>query len=267
MGTPSNAICGWMQAIGGPKRMRACIGTLLVCGVLVGCAQTRSPIAIADGRLGPPSADVSKWEASLAVKQAIASARSHWSADEPGYDEAVHVMAAATGAFTRPDVEQHAVFYSMSNVPRGFPKRGLAILEGEQLVHNFAFVSLYDDVWALPDIDGDGHDELVFGGGFGMGGQMTSGVTLAAPGEAGLRDLWTAEIFNSACDAQAGYEGSTSARITVVPGSPIMVQHFSQESCESESWQPRGEPEPLTLIPPGESSYVDLLQPRLPDAR
>jgi hypothetical protein len=247
--------------------MRTCIRDLLVFAVLLGCAQARSPVEsaagtttspviIADGQVGPPAADMSLWEASPAVKEAIASARSYWSALEPGYQEEVHVMAAATGAFTRPDVHQHAVFFSMSKVPRGFPKRGLALIEGERLLRNFAFVSLDDDVWALPDIDLDGRDELVFGGSFGMGGQVSSGVTLVVLEEGGLRDLWTATVYESACGA--GYEGSMSARIQVVPGSAIMIQRYIQPSCESETWQAAGEPERLELVPPEGSRYVEI---------
>lgn len=250
--------------------MRTRIGNLLIFAILLGCAQARSPveipdgtartIVIADGEVGPPASDMSSWEASPPVMQAIASARSYWSAAEPGYKEEVHVMAAATGAFTRPDVEQQVVFYSMSNIPRGFPKRGLALVEGERLLHNFAFTGIYFDVWALPDIDGDGRDELVLGGSFGQGGQHTSGVTLLALGEEGLSDLGSVEVYNSACAAMAGYEWSNKARITVVPGSPIMIQSYSQSSCESETWEPTGEPEPLKLVPPEQNRFVDISQ-------
>lgn len=52
----------------------------------------------------------------------MASALRYWSASEPGYQEEVHVMAVANGAFTRPDAEQQAVLFSMSIVPRGFPR-------------------------------------------------------------------------------------------------------------------------------------------------
>ena len=76
----------------------------------------------------------------------------------------------------------------------------------------------------------------------------------------GLRDLWSATTYDSACDALAGYNWSNSARITVVPGSAIMIQRFSKSSCESETWQAEGEPEPLELAAPEENRYLDLSQ-------
>jgi hypothetical protein len=46
-----------------------------------------------------------------------------------------------------------------------------------------------DDLWPLLDFDGDGRDELAFEAGFGMGGQHSRCVTIAAFGEVGLADL------------------------------------------------------------------------------
>jgi hypothetical protein len=201
---------------------------------------------------------VSPWDASPPVVQAIASARSYWSALDPDYEEEVHVLAAAAGAFTQPAVGQRAVLYSMSHWPRCCPKVGLAILEGDRLSRNIAFVGLAHDLWALPDFDGDGRDELVLAEMFMMGGQVSAGVTLVAFKDERLRELGGAGIFESSCGA--GREGAMAARLSVAPGFPVMIEHYSRPSCESESWQPVGEPEPLVFTPAEETPYTDIIQ-------
>jgi hypothetical protein len=236
--------------------MRTWIPFSLMCTVLVGCAQAQSPVEIADGRTERPTADVSQWAAATPVLQAIDAARSYWQERDPNYEEEVRVLATATGAFTQPGVEQQAILYLMSLWPRCCPKIGLAILEGDQLIRNVAFESVVQDLWAVPDLDGDERDELVFDGTFGMGGQWSRSVTLVGFGEKGLRDLGSTSINDSAC--AAGHAGSTAARLFVVPGSEIMIEHFSQPTCETETWERVGEPEPLSLTPPEESPYVDI---------
>lgn len=235
---------------------------LLVCAILVGCVHAQSPDESAAGKPTKPADDLSRWEASAPVMQAIASARSYWSASEPGYEEEVHVLATTTGAFTRADAEQRAVLYGMSVVPRGFPKRGLALLEGDRLVRNIAFVLIAEDLRALRDFDGNGRDELVFEGGFGMGGQFSRGVTIAAFGEEGLVELGTASVYESACGTgREGMSGPTSAKISVVPGTGLVIQRSRQLSCESETWEPIGGPEPLVLVPSEENPFEDLKTP------
>ena len=201
-------------------------------------------------------ADVSAWEASPPVVKATGAARSYWQERDPSYEEDVRVLATTTGAFTRSDVEQQAVLYLMSLWPRCCPKTGLAILEGDQLVRNIAFEATVQDLWAVPDLDGDGRNELVFDGTFGMGGQWSRSVTLVGFGEAGLRDLGSAMINDSSC--AAGVEGSTAARLSVTPGSDIMIEHYSQATCEGGTWEMVGEPELIGLTPAEESPYVDI---------
>jgi hypothetical protein len=246
--------------------MLRCIAVVLLPAVLWAADPIRAAdgtdetaggtVEIVDGRTGRAGADVTPWERSPLVLQAIDSARSYWSALDPAYEEYVEVKGTATGAFTEPGVQQRAVLYLMSRIPRGFPKLGLAILEGDRLVRNIAFTSTAHTLWAVPDIDGDGRDEIVFAGMFMMGGQVTRGVTLASFGEDGVNELGSVVTYESACGA--GYEGSSAVRISVVRGSEIMIERFEQPSCESETWERVGEPEPLVLVPDERSSFADI---------
>jgi hypothetical protein len=251
--------------------MRPFAANLVVYTVLIGCAQGQSPIqaaedpspiVIVEGRTGmaepsgdspdkpaEPAADGSRWETSPPVLQAIAAARSYWSTENPVYEERLRVWPSASGAFTRPGVEQQAVLFMMSPIPRGFPSMGLAILEGDRLVRTIAFATLAQTVRAIPDLDGDGRDELAFSGMFVGQGTVAHGVTLAAFVEEGLDDFGRASIYESSCGAGYGDTGALAARLSVVPGSEIMIEHYRQPSCDSETWEPVGEPEPLEPIP------------------
>lgn len=254
--------------------MHASVAKLVVSTALIGCAlcpfQTRAaedtaPVVIVEGRTGvdapgaeAPAEDV-HWEISPAVLQAIAAAGRYWSEEDPSFEEKPQVRGAASGAFTQPDAEQHAVLFMMSNFPRGFPPMGLAIVEGDELVLNLAFVTIAQSVRALPDIDGDGLDELAFGGGFVGQGLAVEGATLAAFGENGLDDFGQAIVFESACGAGYGDTGALAASLSVDSDAEIIVQNYRQPSCESETWEPVGEPEPLGPISDSEKTvYTEI---------
>jgi hypothetical protein len=191
--------------------------------------------------------------------QAIASARGHWSVQEPGYPEDVRVLATTTGAFTRPNVEQQAVLYRMSRYPRGFPKKGIAIIEGDRLVRNIGFVLLAETIRTLADFDGDGLDELAFESEFMMGGQESRAVTIAAFVETGLTELGSVSTYESICGSgREGVAGPAMAKLSVVPGSGLMIERFSKSSCESNTWEPTGKPEALTLSRPEENPFKDI---------
>ena len=235
------------------RRVSAGIG---VCAVLAGCTQARpgpavadpapSVIEIADGRKGWEESDVSAWRESPPVLGAIDSARAHWSTQESPHPEDVDVQATAVGSFTRAGAEQRVVLYRMSLYPRGFPRKGLALIEGDALVRNFAFSGLAHDLGTLPDIDGDGRDELLFFSSFAMGGQQTWGVGIARFSDTGLEHLGHATLYEDACGMDPERSGAPNAwRLFSAPGEGMRTQRYGRESCEAETWRPVGDPEPF----------------------
>ncbi len=237
--------------------MRSYIGSLLVFTALIVCpfghaetqaAESPAPIVIVDGREGGPADDASPWETSIPVQQAIAAARSYWSAQDPEYKEHLRIRGSASGAFTRPGAEQQAVLFMMSNIPRCCTPMGLAIVEGERLVRNIGFNTIVQTIRAIPDIDGDGRNELALGGGFMGQGLVTEGITLAAFGDDGLHDVGQAIIFESACGAGFGDTGALAARLSVGPGAELVIEQFQQLSCDVDVWESAGEPQPLPAI-------------------
>jgi hypothetical protein len=225
-------------------------------GAAPGEAVAAEPIVIADGRVYAEAVDVSDWSSRSSIQQAMAAARAHWQAQDPAYEEEVRVMAVAEGAFTEPGATQHAVLYLMSLWPRCCPKLGIAVVQDEALVRNVAFEAPTHDLTAVPDLDGDGRDELALTGSFGMGGENTSSVTLVSLADSGLRTWGGAMIQYDDCGAMQ--EGGTAVRITGVPGPEFTIERFSLASCETGEYQPGGPPEPFEFPLPGEETAVEL---------
>ncbi len=239
--------------------MRAWTTLFLLSVSVCGCARAQSPIEIADGRASAVDepADVTGWDTRPAVQRALADARAHWREQDPTLEDNSRVLDVAEGAFTAPGAEQQAVLYLVTLWPRCCPKVGLAILEGDRLVRNVTFEGIAQSVASVPDLDGDGQDEIVFEGEFGMGGQNSGSMTLAAFGPDGLIDWGTEGIYDSAC-ATGRPSTSTASRILAHPGPTFTVEHYTQASCETDTWAPDGDPASLTLTAPEVSSYVDL---------
>ena len=250
--------------------MRSTLVLTLFTAVLFGCANAQTPdeaasaaaaaddatpVVIADGTEPAEWVDLSGWT-SPALEPAYAAARAHWQAQDPAYEEEMRVMAVAEGAFTEAGASQQAVLYLMSLWPRCCPKLGIAIIQDGALVRNVAFEASDQDLAAVPDLDGDGRNELVLIGSFGMGGQETTSMTLVSFADAGLRTWGGTSIQDSACAAMQ--EGGTAARISAVPGPAFTIEHFTMVSCDSGEWQPAGAPEPFEFTPPDEETSVEL---------
>jgi hypothetical protein len=256
--------------------VRIPLAIALLSATIVGCADARTPgdaasstdaaaaaepavtdtIVIADGRTFGEPPDVADWATRAPVQAAFAAARAHWQAQDPSYEEETQVMAVADGAFSETGVSQYAVLYLMSSWPRCCPKMGVAVVQDGELVRNVAFEAPSHGIATIPDLDGDGRDELAVIGSFGMGGENTTSLTLVSLADSGLR-TWGGEMIQyDACGAMQ--EGGQAARITAVPGPAFTIERFSLASCESGEWQPGGPPEPFEFPAPGEETSVEL---------
>lgn len=229
---------------------------VLLAFCLAGCARAQDPadgtalVEIADGRAertlsGGSDADVAAWENHAALRQAMATARAHWQAQDAEYEEDARVLAVAEGAFTAPGAEQQAVLYLMSLWPRCCPKIGLAVIEGDRLVRNVAFEAVAQDLAAVPDLDGDGLDELATSGVFGMGGSVSGSVTILALTPGGVREWGSTPVLEDACAAMR--DGSMAWRVAARPGPAFTAERYTQASCEAGTWAPDGAAEPLDL--------------------
>ncbi|HJR53958.1 MAG TPA: hypothetical protein VJ982_09590, partial [Gemmatimonadota bacterium] len=192
--------------------MRTPFALAILSATIIGCADAQTPddaasatnavaatdaagdtIVIADGRVFEEAADVSDWAGRAPVQAAFAAARAHWQAQDPSYEEEVQVMAVAEGAFSEAGVSQQAILYLMSLWPRCCPKMGIAVVQDDALVRNVGFEAPEHGLVAIPDLDGDGLDELALTGSFGMGGENSTSVTLVSLADSGLR-TWGGEM-------------------------------------------------------------------------
>lgn len=252
--------------------MRSTLVLSLFSAVLFACANAQTPdeaaapdgsggtaaadtVTLADGRAFAGGEDLSAWS-SPALPPALAAARAHWQAQDSGYEEETRVLAVAEGAFTAPGASQQAVLYLMSLWPRCCPKVGIAVIEDGALVRNVAFESNDYGLAAVPDLDGDGLDELVLTGSFGMGGQESSSMTLVSFAERGLRTWGGTSINDNACGAMQ--EGGTAARVSAIPGPAFTIERFDLVSCETGEWEPAGPPEPFEFTAPEQETAVEL---------
>lgn len=230
----------------------------LVCTALwvflAGAVAAQSPIELADGRRADESPDLAR-NTELLPPQTWAAARTHWQSLDSSYEEEARILAVVEGAFTQSGARQQAVLYLMSLWPRCCPKMGLAIVEDGRLVRNVAFEGVAQELAAIPDLDADGRDELVYVGEFGMGGQTSRSLTLVSFGDAGITDRGSTSIYDGAC--AAGRAGATAARVLALPGPAFTVERYTQPSCEEPTWEPMGDSEPLELYEPG-ITYVEL---------
>lgn len=237
--------------------MRTCLICAALWVVLAGVVAAQSPIELADGRHAESPSDAAAWSEPVLPPQASEAARAYWQAQDPSYEEDLRVFDAAEGAFTRPGAEQQAVLYLMSLWPRCCPKMGLAVVEDGRLVRNVAFEGVAQELTAVPDLDDDGHDELVYVGEFGMGGQTSRSLTLVSFGDAGLTERGGASIYNGTCATGRPEASAEASRILALPGPTFTVERYTLPSCEASTWEPMGAPEPLELYEPG-IVYVDL---------
>lgn len=251
--------------------MRLRFAAVGLCLALAACADAQTPssaestvsedevVVVVDGRDLEGGADTEVWASSPAVQAAIQAARAHWTANEPGYEEEVRVLDVADGAFTSAGASEQAVLYLMGLWPRCCPKVGLAIVDGGpegRLVANVAFESVTQKIRPVQDLDGDGLDELVLVGSFGMGGSTSSSATLVGFASGELAAQGGVGIYEGACGAMR--DGETAMRVLAAPGPSLTVETYTRATCEGGTWERSGEPEPLLLEPPADNIYESL---------
>ena len=254
--------------------MRIVFVLALISVWFIGCADARTPdraapaeasaasadtILIADGRVYGETPDHSAWLTRDPMPAVFAAARAHWQAQSPEYLEETMVVAVADGAFTEPGTAQQAVLYAMSFEPRCCPSMGIAVIQDDQVVRNVVFANPAGELRAIPDLDGDGRNELVTTGSFGMGGQNTTSFTLLSFGDAGLVERSGPSILDESCGAMQ--EGGSAARVTAAPGPVFTIERFGMVSCESFEWRPAGSPETIEIPVVDSGTYVSLTTP------
>ncbi len=245
--------------------MRAAPVYLALLFIVAACAEAQSPTEVAgkidvfDGRAAVAYVDFSEWEAHAAVRSAAQAARAHWRSQDAAFEEEFRVLSVAEGAFTRSGAGQHAILYLMSAEPRYDPKVGFAIVEGTALVRNLAFGSA-NDLQSIPDLDGDGRNELALLYTYGMGGSSETGLTLASFDEGGVLREWVrTNLADNSCATGSPYAQASTGRLLAAPGPVFMLERYVDAGCEG-TWVPAGEAESIEpdVAARDHHSYTDL---------
>jgi hypothetical protein len=233
--------------------LRHALAVTLATAVLPAGAQT---IVIADGRVETTGGDVASIARTPAVERATADARAYWAAQDPEYEEEMVILDVAEGAFTEAGARQSAVLFVMSLWPRCCPKMGLALVEDGRLLSNVAFEGSEFALQRLADLNGDGRDELVIIGEFGMGGHVSRSMTLTTYGPEGPIDLMGHTLVDSGCAASPDAVASTAYVVRAV-GQSYTVEPYEQP-CSGGEWRSAGSPGELIVEPPNSFRYTAL---------
>lgn len=221
------------------------------------------PIVVADGRETDASTsdDVrAEWGGTPAIQAAMQAAQSHWATQDPALEPDLRVLAVAEGAFTEAGASEHAVLYLVTAWPRCCPKVGLAVVRDDQLVHNATFESTTYDARRIPDLDGDGMDDLALWSSFGMGGQVEGSVSVVSLAGEAPSGWGSAPVMSSGCGAMQ--ETETAMRLTATPITTAQPLSVSSESftrpCAGGEWSPSGTTEALELPAQPADAFVAL---------
>lgn len=179
--------------------------------------RAQNPVTVADGRDGIEDKIIRMTPDNEAVlrRDALPAARKAFSG---ACEEAFSVVDTADGAFTKANAKQRAILYRFCETGHNFANNGLAILEGGQLAAHVVYEGAADySLHALPDINGNGFDELVLSDGSTNQGYTAQVVALIELGAKGVRKFGLADIYADNCGAAQRCK-SEAWRVTATRG-------------------------------------------------
>ncbi len=135
-------------------------------------APTARPII--DGRIQKADPKITKAEQALVKRKVLTRAKDFWQCDSE-----FEVCGKTEGFFTSRRAKQTAFLYRYNSTGHNFANDGIAVFENGKLVGHFAYQGGWEyGIICLPDLDGDGLNEIALEGGFTNMGESTSTVFL-----------------------------------------------------------------------------------------
>lgn len=210
-----------------------------------GASTAPTPVEVADGRSVDGAADLGAWEADPAVAQAIAQARP---AAEASGRAPLRVADAVDGSFTAGGAPQSAVLYADGVGSGCCPVGGIAIVEDGRLVQNVPVDGGYA-LRRLPDLDGDGRDELAVSFGATQMGTTLTRVAVGQVGRDGLETWGSTLVYQDDCGG--GGDGPRARRLVATPGRiPVFSAERFDRTCDAGPWTPTEPMRPVRLGSP-----------------
>jgi len=219
--------------------------------LLVGALGANQPLLpIYDARRPNEASPPTRAEATVLEKRVRPQAAAHWGETESCRDE-LRVVGLATGSFTRPRSPQRAVLYVFCVTGHGFANNGLAVFERGRLVLHLAYEGGWENaIGAVPDLDGNGLDELLIAAGGTNQGQTTSSVRLVELRPGGPRSLGIVQVYEDDCGALPGQPTATAYQLYARPGpTPAFYREQFRSGCDARRWTEVAGPEPVVLEP------------------
>ncbi len=224
--------------------VRACTLCLLVLLGAVflptsraGAAGGSVAVSVYDGRLShidsPPTGQDVRLLKSLAFSKVQAVA---------GPDRNSKVLCVARGQFTRKGHFQRAFLCRYSETGHNLATNGIVVLEGSRLVANF----VYEGGWeyglvTLPDLTGDGRNELALEGGSTNQGITQGFVSVLAISADSVRKFGTLDVYHSNEGTVEKLKRETASRVLVKPGKKPQFLLETYERVKNV-WKRIGEP-------------------------
>jgi hypothetical protein len=132
------------------------------------CAEPSQPIY--DGRLDPSPATISKADQALVKRLVFKRASEFWHG-EPDFS----VQDVALGSFTIKGARQKAFLYHFSNSGHNFDIDGIVVVRNGKADAHFGYQGGAEyGIVRLPDLDGDGLNEIALQGGYTNMGETRS---------------------------------------------------------------------------------------------
>ena len=185
------------------------------------------------------------------VKQTLVpKARARWSDDDACDGSNLNIVGGVGGSFTRAGAKQRVIVYELCQTGNGFANNGLAVIEDGRVVAHFAEEGGWNlEVSRVPDLNGNGRDEIVIETGGGMHqGYMGSSVTLLEVGEAAVTEFGTFLVYTNECENHAPNKYcDRSYNLTATAGAKpaFFVQKFTNRGTDEKAlWVVAGKPLP-----------------------
>jgi hypothetical protein len=166
-----------------------------------------------------------------------------------GGTDGADVIDVAAGSFTRPGAAQRAIYYEWCRPATAIAAGGVVVVEGGRIVAHAVTGDWPSQIRRVPDLDGDGRDELLLVAGQTEQGETTDWATVLSlpPGRAVTRVF---SVRLSECGTLDRGATDQVWPLYVVPGPrPRFLTQRLTSACERGTWRVRGgfvRPEPAS---------------------
>lgn len=214
-------------------------------------ATRQTSSVIYDARLVIAESKPSVSEAVLINKRVRPVAIGIWRKTDGCKDEFT-VVDVATGSFTKPRSNQRAFLYRLCETGHGFAVNGIVILEAGQVVAHVVYSGGWENaIGALPDINGNGVNELILVNGGTNQGMTWGNAAILELTNDGVIKFGRASTYEDDCGTLTDKKKVTAYVLRAVTGvAPVFYRDtYTSHTCESGSWKTMGSQNQLMLDP------------------